>query len=64
MPKQAKSVQMRHKAPKYVANVWQWRTPAGDRSATAGSLVVIYTVYEGVGLGVGAAAVDFHDTIV
>ena len=23
---------------------------------------MIYTVYEGVGLGVGAAAVDFHDT--
>lgn len=40
MPKQAKSVQMRRKVPKYVAIVWQWRTPAegvaGERSGAAG----------------------------
>lgn len=29
MAKQAKSVQIRRKVPKYVANVRQWRTPAG-----------------------------------
>ena len=36
MPKQAKSVQIRCKVPKYVANAWRWRTPAGDRSAQQG----------------------------
>ena len=54
MPKQAKSVQICHKVPKYVANVWQWRTPAG-------CLAMIYTVYKGVGLGMGNVVRDFHD---
>ena len=36
MPKQAKSVQIRCKVPKYVAIVWRWRTLAGDRSAQQG----------------------------
>lgn len=53
---------MRHKVPKCVANVWQWRTPVGDRSATAGYLSMVYTVYKGVGLGIGVVAVDLHDT--
>lgn len=53
---------MRHKVPKCVANVWQWRTPAWDRSATAGYLSMVYTVYKGVGLGIGVVAVDLHDT--
>ena len=61
MPKQAKSVQIRHKVSKYVVNVWRWRTPTGDRSAAAGSLVMIYTVYKDVGMW---AAADFHGTIV
>lgn len=62
MPKQAKSAQIRHKVPKYVVNVWRWRTPAGDRSATGGCLAMIYTVYKGVGCGMGAVAADFYDT--
>lgn len=49
---------------KYVANVWRRRTPAGDRSTTAGSLAMIYTVYKGVGRGMGAVAADFYDAIV
>lgn len=36
MPKLAKSVQIRYKVSKYVTNVWQWRTPAGDMSAQQG----------------------------
>ena len=36
MSKQAKSVQMRYKVSKYVANAWRWRTPTGDRSAQQG----------------------------
>ena len=55
MPKLAKSVQMRHKVPKYVANVWQWRE-------LAGYLSMVYTVYKGVGLGIGVVAADFDDT--
>lgn len=62
MPKQAKSVQMRHKVPKYVANVWQWRTPAGDRSTAAVCLAMIYTVYKSVGFGLTRQTADFHDT--
>ena len=62
MPKQAKSVQMRRKVPKYVANVWQWRTPAGDRSTAAVCLAMIYTVYKGVGCGMGAVARELHET--
>lgn len=53
MPKQAKSVQIRHKAPKYVANVWQGRE-------LAGYLSMVYTVYKGVSLGLSAVAADFH----
>lgn len=64
MQKLAKSVQIRHKMSKYVANVWRRRTPAGDRSTTAGSLAMIYTVYKGVGRGMGAVAADFYDAIV
>ena len=67
MPELAKSVQIRYKAPKCVANVWQWRTPAGgvigDRSAAGGCLVMVYTVYKGGGLGMGAVARNFHDTM-
>ena len=62
MPKLAKSVQIRHRASKCVANVWRWRTPAGDRSAVAVCLAMIYTVYKGLGFGMGAVARDFHDT--
>ena len=36
--------------------------PAGDRSAAGGCLAMIYTVYKGVGLGIGVVAADFHDT--
>ena len=46
---------MRHKVPKYVANVRQWRE-------LAGYLSMVYTVYKGVGLGIGAVAADLHDT--
>ena len=38
------------------------RGVVGDRSATAGCLAMIYTVYKGVGLGIRAVAADFHDT--
>ena len=38
------------------------RDVIGDRSAAAGCLAMIYTVYKGGGLGMGAVAVDFHDT--
>ena len=65
MPKLAKNVQIRRKVSKYVASVRQWRTPAGgvigDRSAAAGCLVMVYTVYKGVGLGMGNVVRDFHD---
>ena len=40
------------------------RDVIGDRSATAGCLVMVYTVYKGVGFGMGAVARNFHDTIV
>ena len=40
------------------------RDVIGDRSAAAGCLAMIYTVYKGVGLGMGAVARNFHDTIV
>ena len=36
----------------------------GDRSAAGGCLVMVYTVYKGVGFGMGAVAADFHDAIV
>ena len=39
------------------------RDVIGDRSATAGCLVMVYTVYKGVGLGMGAVARNFHDTM-
>ena len=38
------------------------RDVIGDRSAAAGCLAMIYTVYKGVGLGMGAVARNFHDT--
>ena len=38
------------------------RGVVGDRSATAGCLVMVYTVYKGVGFGLFAVAADFHDT--
>ena len=60
MPKQAKSVQIRHKVSKYVTNVWRWRTPTGDRSAAAVCLSMVYTVYKGVSLELSAVAADFH----
>lgn len=55
MPKLAKSVQMSRKVLKCVANVWQWRE-------LAGYLSMVYTVYKGVGLGIGVVAADFDDT--
>ena len=33
----------------------------GDRSAAAGCVAMIYTVYKGVGLGMGNVVRDFHD---
>ena len=36
------------------------RDVIGDRSATAGCLAMIYTVYKGVGFGMLAVAADFH----
>ena len=55
MPKQAKSVQIRHKVSKCVAT-------ARRRRELAGYLSMVYTVYKGVGLGIGAVAADLHDT--
>lgn len=55
MPKLAKSVQIRYKVSKYVTNAWQWRE-------LAGYLSMVYTVYKGVGLGIGVEPADFHDT--
>ena len=55
MPKLAKSVQMSRKVLKCVANVWQCRE-------LAGYLSMVYTVYKGVGLGIGVVAADLHDT--
>ena len=55
MPKLAKSVQIRYKVSKYVTNVWRWRE-------LAGYLSMVYTVYKGVGLGIGVVAADFDDT--
>ena len=40
------------------------RDVIGDRSAQQGAWLMIYTVYKGVGLGMGAVARNFHDTIV
>lgn len=34
----------------------------GDRSTAGGCLVMVYTVYKGVGCGMGAQSADFHDT--
>ena len=53
MPKQSKSVQMRHKVSKYVANVWQWRTPAGDRSAQQGVWLWYIQSKKALALGCG-----------
>ena len=50
MPKQAKSVQMSRKVLKCVAT-------ARRRRELAGYLSMVYTVYKGVGLGIG-----LHDT--
>ena len=65
MPKLAKSVQMRHKVSKYVATAQQqsigWGI-AGDRNASAECLSMVYTVYNGVDLGMGIVAADLHDT--
>ena len=61
MPKLAKNVQIRRKVSKYVASVWQWRTPAGDRSTAAGCLDKVCTVYKGVRFRLRAVAADFHD---
>lgn len=55
MPKQAKSVQMSRKVLKCVAT-------ARRRRELAGYLSMVYTVYKGVGLGIGVVAADFHDT--
>ena len=54
MPKLAKSVQMSRKVLKCVANVWQCRE-------LAGYLSMVYTVYKGVGCGMGAVEADLHD---
>ena len=53
MPKQAKSVQIRHKVSKCVAT-------ARRRRELAGYLSMVYTVYKGVSLGLSAVAADFH----
>lgn len=55
MPKQAKSVQMSRKVLKCVAT-------ARRRRELAGYLSMVYTVYKGVGLGIGVVAADLHDT--
>lgn len=55
MPKLAKSVQMRRKVPKYVAT-------ARRRRELAGYLSMVYTVYKGVGLGIGVVTADLHNT--
>lgn len=54
MPKQAKSVQMSRKVLKCVAT-------ARRRRELAGYLSMVYTVYKGVGLGIGAVVADLHD---
>ena len=46
---------MRYKVPKYVATARRGRE-------LAGYLSMVYTVYKGVGLGIGAVAADLHDT--
>ena len=38
------------------------RDVMGNRSTAGGCLAMIYTVYKGVGCGMGAVAADFHDT--
>lgn len=55
MPKLAKSVQMSRKVLKCVAT-------ARRRRELAGYLSMVYTVYKGVGLGIGVVAADFDDT--
>ena len=55
MPKPAKSVQMSRKVLKCVAT-------ARRRRELAGYLSMAYTVYKGVGLGIGVVAADFDDT--
>lgn len=55
MPKPAKSVQMSRKVLKCVAT-------ARRRRELAGYLSMVYTVYKGVGLGIGVVAADFDDT--
>ena len=54
MPKPAKSVQMSRKVLKCVAT-------ARRRRELAGYLSMAYTVYKGVGLGIGVVAADFDD---
>lgn len=55
MPKLAKSVKMSRKVLKCVAT-------ARRRCELAGYLSMVYTVYKGVGLGIGVVAADFDDT--
>ena len=45
-----------------MAMAYTSRDVIGDRSAAAGCLAMIYTVYKGVGCGMCAESADLHDT--